>query len=372
MATAKRKFKGVSTDEKIDGILNGLIDFFIENLESTGKLWNDKFAYFLGENKPFRNWCTTYQYSPMNEIILFVAEQRNFFTSRGYMTMNQAYNFEGFKKIKVDNPKFDVNKPKNFYNSPTKLIWFNKDKNIQASHILQKGTKGTQIINKFAFYEKDENGKDKIDPKNGKKIVKGWGKKVTTVFNATQFVNCPNIVAQLKIENVAKPPKKNSELTKSVKDLYENMNKHNDLIVGEHSTDTAKYIPFYHRVHLLPTNAYKCETSAYSTALHELGHGTGHKSCLNRKTIYEGNSKGTKKEKRNYAIEELTAEYTASVLCQLLGIENDKDFNIGYINNWATVLHSPKKGRDNKMIMQGLEQGMKAVKWLISEGILIL
>jgi antirestriction protein ArdC len=70
----------------------------------------------------------------------------------------------------------------------------------------------------------------------------------------------------------------------------------------------------------------------YSTLFHELGHSTGAKHRLNREF-------GTSFGDHLYSREELVAEFTASFLCGVVGIEQRTvDNSAAYIASWLTVL----------------------------------
>lgn len=83
---------------------------------------------------------------------------------------------------------------------------------------------------------------------------------------------------------------------------------------------------------------FKSENRFYGTALHELAHSTGHKNRLNRNI----DSKfGTKQ----YAREELVAEFSSVFIGQQLGLNYDKDKldnSKAYLQNWAKHLKEDK------------------------------
>ena len=72
------------------------------------------------------------------------------------------------------------------------------------------------------------------------------------------------------------------------------------------------YIPSKDLVSMPALNRFKTPEQYYATYFHELAHWTKHKSRLNRLA---------KAGQEGYALEELTAEITASFVCPLVGIE---------------------------------------------------
>lgn len=69
----------------------------------------------------------------------------------------------------------------------------------------------------------------------------------------------------------------------------------------------------------------------YSTALHELGHWTGHESRLNRPFVNAFGSEG-------YAREELRAEISSMLVGQRLGISHDPGQHMAYVDAWVKML----------------------------------
>ena len=101
-----------------------------------------------------------------------------------------------------------------------------------------------------------------------------------------------------------------------------------------------------------PPEAYFEPINWHRTALHELGHATGHRSRLNRD---QSGSYGTKK----YAFEELVAELSAAFGCASLGIVPTVR-HADYIGSWLEVLRE-----DNRAIVRAASQASKAADYLL-------
>ncbi|MDT7953494.1 MAG: zincin-like metallopeptidase domain-containing protein, partial [Acetobacteraceae bacterium] len=69
----------------------------------------------------------------------------------------------------------------------------------------------------------------------------------------------------------------------------------------------------------------------YATALHELGHATGHPSRLARDMAHPFGSEG-------YAREELRAEIASLMLGEQLGIGHDPGQHVAYVGSWIKAL----------------------------------
>lgn len=92
----------------------------------------------------------------------------------------------------------------------------------------------------------------------------------------------------------------------------------------------AFYRPSTDEVHLPERKKFKSTQSFYDTALHEIGHSTGHESRLNRDLSGGFGS-------QSYAMEELRAEIASIFMAQDLGIEPSEDRlqnNAAYIQSW--------------------------------------
>ena len=88
-------------------------------------------------------------------------------------------------------------------------------------------------------------------------------------------------------------------------------------------------------IHLTPMEAFPTREAYYGTALHELGHSTGHEKRLNRQF---GKTFGDE----NYAKEELRAEIASFMLCSDLGISRQAsdEQHAAYVGSWVKALKS--------------------------------
>lgn len=115
----------------------------------------------------------------------------------------------------------------------------------------------------------------------------------------------------------------------------------------------AFYVPAHDYVQVPSPQAYFETINWHRTALHELGHATGHASRLGRDL---SGSFGSKK----YAFEELVAEMNAAFCCASLGI-NPTVRHADYIGSWLEVLRE-----DNRAVVRAASQASKAADWLLA------
>lgn len=87
-------------------------------------------------------------------------------------------------------------------------------------------------------------------------------------------------------------------------------------------------------IHLPPRNFFSGAEAYYETALHELGHATGHHSRLNREFGAFGGEV--------YAREELRAEIASYMLARDMGISFDPSNHAAYVQSWLHALRDDK------------------------------
>jgi len=115
----------------------------------------------------------------------------------------------------------------------------------------------------------------------------------------------------------------------------------------------AYYSPGADYVRVPPQPAFRHQIDYYRTALHELGHWTGHASRLARDLSNPFGSAG-------YAREELVAELASAFLCAALGIVPSVR-HADYLGSWLAVLRA-----DNRAIFRAASLATKAADWLLA------
>ena len=115
----------------------------------------------------------------------------------------------------------------------------------------------------------------------------------------------------------------------------------------------AFYAPAADFVQVPPQPAFPNQIDYYRTALHELGHWTGHRSRLGRDQSGGFGSAA-------YAREELCAELASAFLCAALGIVPTVR-HADYIGSWLQVLRA-----DNRAVFKAASQASKAADYLLA------
>jgi len=122
-----------------------------------------------------------------------------------------------------------------------------------------------------------------------------------------------------------------------------------------HGFDGAFYVPDRDEVCLPNRQRFTIEVNYYATALHELGHWTGHVSRLNR-------SFGKRFGDDAYAMEELVAELSAAFAMGHLGLADGSiEMHADYLQSWIRVLKA-----DKAAIFTAASQASKAADYVLA------
>src|SRR6267142_1803785 len=245
-----------------------------------------------------KNASTARQYGGINVLILWGAVIERGFTGQSWLTFRQALSLGG-----------------------------------------HKSERGTTVV--YA---------DRFVPSNEKRRAAETGEEVQaipflkrfTVFNTDQCADLPGEIA-----TTAPPPPPNL-IEPTVEALIQATG-----ITFRIGGERAFYAPAEDYVQVPPPQAYFEPINWHRTALHELGHATGHPSRLNRD---QSGSHGTKK----YAFEELVAELSSAFSCASLGIVPTVR-HADYIGAWLDVLRE-----DNRAVVRAASQASKAADFLLS------
>jgi len=189
---------------------------------------------------------------------------------------------------------------------------------------VKKGTKGS-VIQYWKFTEehpkRDDQGQIMTD-ENGQAIkisVKLERPNVfhSVVFNAEQIEGLPPVPV--------------------IDRTWDPLERAEALLTGSNANikhvahDSAFYSPSKDLIQLPLREQFASADNYYATALHELGHWSGHATRLNRDLSHPFGSMG-------YAKEELRAEIASLILGSELGIGHDAGQHAAYVNSWIKVL----------------------------------
>lgn len=229
---------------------------------------------------------------------------------------------------------------------------------LQAKELggnVRKGERGFLVVKYGTYNKKDETGSRPVDDDSSKLhgYLKGY-----TVFHSSQIegIDFP--------DPVAAPELSVTEKTDRARSIVEAMPKRPVIKTG---SSVPCYRLFSDTVHMPEMRYFKGEEAYYSTLFHELGHATGHRSRLARKSMMEnkGIDASGDTSRKIYAEEELVAEMTASFLGARAGIiDVEIENSAAYLQSWINALRS----KDAKgWIVRAASQGQKAADYILGK-----
>ncbi|MBU3595101.1 DUF1738 domain-containing protein [Polynucleobacter sp. 86C-FISCH] len=208
--------------------------------------------------------------------------------------------------------------------------WMTYKQAAAAGYQVNKGERGSQIE-----YWKHAEQQPKLDA-TGAPILGPDGKPETinvtlarprvftaVVFNAEQMTGVPELVKSDRTYEWA--PEERAEQILNASGAQ----------ITHEQADRAFYRPRTDSIHMPGKDQFASSQAYYGTALHELGHWTGHSSRLDRDLSGAYGSV-------SYAKEELRAELASYFLADRLGIPHDPGHHASYVASWVEVLRQDK------------------------------
>jgi antirestriction protein ArdC len=221
--------------------------------------------------------------------------------------------------------------------------WLTFRQALAAGGCVRKGERGRTVFYADRFTpQKDEasgheQGADDSDAVRSIPFLKRF-----SVFNVAQVAGLPERVTAAPAPLPDRQPHEDAEALIAATSA--------DFRIGGAQ---AFYVPALDYVQVPPQPAFAQQIDYYRTALHELGHWTGHASRLGRD---QSGGFGTPA----YAREELCAELASAFLCAALCIVPTVR-HADYLANWLTVLRS-----DSRAIFKAASQASKAADYLLA------
>ena len=125
-------------------------------------------------------------------------------------------------------------------------------------------------------------------------------------------------------------------------------------IIETTSSTTNCYIPLFDLVEMCVAQSFRDTDTYFATLAHELAHSTGANGRLNRiKTSARFGSK-------SYAAEELVAEISAQMLCEIVGIKSTYENTVAYLQSWTKKLTDIENS-----CLYAFTNACKAVDWIL-------
>jgi len=116
--------------------------------------------------------------------------------------------------------------------------------------------------------------------------------------------------------------------------------------------DRAFYATIQDQIHLPDRSVFPTAYDYYSTALHEVGHATGHKSRMDREFGPFGSEA--------YAKEELKAEMASYMVSRELGLGHNPERHAGYLESWLKAIKE-----DRNFLFQAAQDAERITTWVM-------
>lgn len=203
--------------------------------------------------------------------------------------------------------------------------WMTLKQANDAGYRIKQGSRSTAVV--YYQFTKEQ---DRLD-ENGQPVLGDDGKpqkenvalerpimRMARVFNAQQVENFPALPEHEKAFAWDPQEKAEAVLTNS------------GAVIKHDQHDRAFYRPLNDEIHLPPKGSFDQGDKYYATALHELGHWTGHPDRMNREFGPFGSA--------TYAKEELRAEISSWMVGQDIGVGHDPGQHAAYVKSWVKAL----------------------------------
>lgn len=204
---------------------------------------------------------------------------------------------------------------------------------------VRRGERGTVVCYADRFTPRNEEARAQDEEREARQVA---FLKRFTVFNIDQCEGLPEALTR------ASEPPAEADILPSVQALIEASGA--DFRVGGAE---AFYSPGADFVAVPPPAAFHEPINWYRTALHELGHWTGHRSRLDRDQCGGFGS-------ADYAREELVAEMASAFACASLSIQPTVR-HADYVGCWLAVLRE-----DEKALFRAASAASKAADYLLA------
>lgn len=203
--------------------------------------------------------------------------------------------------------------------------WMTLKQANDAGYRIKQGSRSTPVV-----YYQFTREQDKMD-ENGQPVLGDDGTPVReTVELARPILRMARVFNAAQVENFPPIPEQEKAFAWNPQEKAEAVLANSGAIIRHDQRDRAFYRPSSDEIHLPPKTRFAQADQYYATALHELGHWTGHPDRLNREFGPFGSS--------TYAKEELRAEISSWMVGQDIGVGHDPGQHAAYVKSWIAAL----------------------------------
>ena len=301
---------------KTEGIYRSVTDTIIQLLETHLDSWNKPWIAFGEDNDFARNAQSGTHYRGINQFLLSFTLMEKEYAKNAWLTFNQAKDLGG-NVLKGEKSSPIVFYKTGYMDKDNTFLPADKVKDMPRKEQKDRGIKTIPIL------------------------------KLYHVFNVAQTEGLAPAFYEVK----PREPLQDFEKDDRAEALIRSTNANIEIT----QSNRAYYDPAGDRIKLPLREQFREGAEPfYSTALHELGHWTGHPSRLNRDM---GGSFGD----QGYGREELVAELASAFCCASLGFSKVISNNASYIKGWLGILKE-----DSKAVVKASFQAQKAADFILA------
>lgn len=224
---------------------------------------------------------------------------------------------------------------------PISRLWFTFKQANELGGKVKKGSSAKMVIfwKKKTYNSKDSDGNIERDS-NGDPIEKSISfLRYYKVFNYNEIEFPEEVIEKIKKYDIKETEDKNNNKIEKAENIINNYLKRENIEIIE--SNKAAYNIGVDKIKMPNIDKFDSSDHYYSTFFHEAVHSTGASKRLNREEVVKSDGFG----QANYSKEELIAEFGASYLCGITGINNEAvtKNNIAYIQGWLSALKNDKR-----------------------------
>lgn len=203
--------------------------------------------------------------------------------------------------------------------------WMTLKQANEAGYRIKEGSRSTAVV-----YYQFTREQDKLD-ENSQPVLGEDGKPVReTVALERPVMRMAYVFNARQVENFPPLPEHEKAFAWNPQERAEAVLANSGAVIKHDQHDRAFYRVRKDEIHLPPRDSFDQGDKYYATALHELGHWTGHPDRMNRAFGPFGSS--------TYAKEELRAEISSWMVGQDIGVGHDPGQHAAYVKSWIAAL----------------------------------
>lgn len=203
--------------------------------------------------------------------------------------------------------------------------WMTLKQANDAGYRIKQGSRSTAVV--FYQFTKEL---DKLD-ENKQPVLGADGTPVRETFLLERpIMRMAHVFNAEQVEGFPTLEKGELSFAWNPQEKAEQVLVNSGAVIKHDQQDRAFYKPLADEIHLPPKTSFDAGDKYYATALHELGHWTGHSSRQNRVFGPFGSAA--------YAEEELRAEIASWMVGQDIGVGHDPSQHAAYVKSWVQAL----------------------------------